>query len=490
MAVQSNTKKVLRGMSSQTIVTIGLGVVEIVTFSIMSRLLTAVDFGYYAAISAVMVIFSALQETGIGSALVQRKELDQKFINNAFTLCVAFGVFSFLLLFVSSGLLAKTLVDESMSIPLKVMAITLFTSTLSSAYLSMLHRQLKFFTIGMIQLISLLITSIIAITLAYLGFGYYAIITKTVLASILTMLLGAVISRTRFKLEWDIEIIKSIWGFSGWLMFSSIFRNFAHQVDRLLMSRLLSVEILGQYNRPKEFISQISSRLNGIFDSALFPVLSGIQDEYSKMRSAYLRSLVFLNLFSVVLMMSFLFNAELIVRIFFGEEWLNVVPILKVLSCSLIFLIDARLADCFLRSLGWTKQQFFFRIIEVTSQIIGLFIGARYGVLGVATSVIVVNALTIALKNYYIVKKIDIDIIDSLKSIFKSWKILIYISPIMIIADMLLPNTFWGCFILAIVYGIVLFMLFLGLPQLVGKEYREQVYPQIIFYVSKIIKRK
>lgn len=71
----------------------------------------------------------------------------------------------------------------------------------------------------------------------------------------------------------------SIVNFGGWLTLSVVFRNFANQADKLLMSKFLSVASLGAYNRPKEFIDTISTKLNGIFDTALFPILSGIQDQ-------------------------------------------------------------------------------------------------------------------------------------------------------------------------------------------------------------------
>ena len=61
----TNTQKVINGVSSQTIVTIVLGIVEIVSFSIMTRLLSQKDFGYYAAIVAVATIFQSLADNSV-----------------------------------------------------------------------------------------------------------------------------------------------------------------------------------------------------------------------------------------------------------------------------------------------------------------------------------------------------------------------------------------------------------------------------------------
>ena len=72
MKDSTNSQKVLKGISSQTFVTILLGGVELISFSIMSRLLTKEDFGYYAAITAITTVFASFSETGIGSAIVQQ----------------------------------------------------------------------------------------------------------------------------------------------------------------------------------------------------------------------------------------------------------------------------------------------------------------------------------------------------------------------------------------------------------------------------------
>lgn len=487
---ESNSQKAIKGMSSQTLVTIVLGVVEIGSFSVMSRLLSQKDFGYYAAISAVTAVFSVLSTAGIGSAIVQRKNLDQKFLNNAFTLCLVFGTVACIAMFLSSNILASTIVDNTMATPLKVMSVTLLTGSLSSSYLSTLQKRLKFLTIGMIHLVSLIVTTILAIVLAYYGHGYYAIITKTVSASVLTLVLGAIISRTRFSLEWDKDTIKSIWGFSSWLMFSAIFRDFAHQMDRLLMSRLLSVDALGAYNRPKEFITQISTKLNGIFDTALFPVLSNVQDDYSRVRSAYKKAISYLNILSIVLMMSFFFNAELLVRIFFGEQWLSIVPTFRILSCSLIFNIDGRLADCFLRSLGWTKQQFYFRIVEMFAQLLGLFVSARYGINGVAVSVVLVNILCIWMKNLYITVHIGVPHKDSIYIILSSWKVMYFVAPIMTFLLIVLPHTLPFNSLNAIVYVILIIVPFVFVPSIVGEDYKSEVHVKVINAITNKVSRK
>ncbi len=474
-------------MSSQSIVTLLLGIVEIVSFSIMSRLLSKEDFGYFAAVTAITTVFSSFSETGIGSAIIQKKEIDEEYINNSFTISFIFGLSISLLLFILAKPLSILVADKSLTIPLMFMSLTLICNCLSSVNTSLMHRRYEFFLVGLINLVSLVVTTIIAITLALKGFGYYAIISKAVITSLMTLLLSWIFAKVKFRFDLNYKTFKSIFSFSGWLMASVFLRNLAQQLDKLLMSNLLSVTSLGAYNRPKDFINTIASKLGGIFDTALFPVLSQLQDNLESMRNAYLKSLFFLNLASVVLASAFIFNGELFIRVFFGEEWLHIINVFQVLAVALVFNFDARLADCYLRSLGWTKLQFKFRIFEVCVKVIALLIGYRWGILGVAWSVLISNMLTIFVKHIYIALYLNIKLSTGFIILLKSWRVLVLCIPIMLLSMSLCPQTFWGNVVNAIIYTLLMVIIFIFLPDMVGTDYKKGPYTKIITVIKSKI---
>ena len=476
---QSNTSKAFHAVSSQTLVTIGLGVVEIVAFSIMSRLLTKADFGYYASISAIVGIFTVFADAGIGSAVIQKKNADRNYINNAFTICLILGFTLTLILFSFSGIIAKGVADESLKVPLMLISGTLLLNTVSSVSRSILIKQLKFLKVGLINLLSLIATSIVAIVLALKGLGYYAILCKAILQSILTFLLYFIYAKTRFRLALDKSTFKSIWGFSGWLLASGLFRKLAQQVDKLLMPRMLSIEALGAYNRPKEFIVNISTRVNSIFDTALFPVLSSIQDKKASLQNAFQKALSLMNIGGSLLCLAFFFNSELIIRIFFGNQWLELDPIFKIFSISVMFNVNGRLADCYLRSLGLTKSQFFFRVAETITKIIAVVVGARWDMVGVATAVVLSDIVIKLVKIIYVGNKIEMRATSIYAIIFKSWRFLLIMLPVMIVSMLILPHSMLGDIILFGVFCLVSIVLFIFVPSFVGDIYRQEVLPKI-----------
>ena len=102
MAEQTTRDKIYNGLSSQTFITILLGILEITFFAIMSRLLTPEDFGYYAIIIAVTSVFQCLTEAGLGSAVIQSNNARRDYISTALGLSVVIGLFFTSLLIILS----------------------------------------------------------------------------------------------------------------------------------------------------------------------------------------------------------------------------------------------------------------------------------------------------------------------------------------------------------------------------------------------------
>ena len=479
---ESNLHKVLKGASSQTIVTVAQGVVEIVSFSIMSRLLTESDFGYYAAMVAVAVVFSALSETGIGSAVVQRKQLDDSYINNAFTLSFIAGISISILLCLFSGVLARSVADETMQVPLMIYSSVILLASITSIDFSLLQRQLKFLNIGLIRITSQIVSILFAIVLAINGYGYYAILAKVVISAIITTVLARIIVKRKYHFALSKQLIGQIFNFSGWLMLSSLFRRVSDQMDRLLMTSLFSINTLGLYSRPKDFITEISEKCGSIYDDVLFPILSGVQDENDKIKNAYIKSLYYLNLLALIVMLLLLYNSELIIRIFFGEKWMHINTLFIILSFTIIGFFNGRTSDIYLRSLALTKQQFFFRIAQFVTTTSFIVVGSKLGINGVAVGFIIAYILIVLAKMVLISKQINYSFGKTVSVVLSAFQLLLIMAPIYVILQLLIPNVLWGNVIKCMVFVIVIGLCFLVFPQTVGRYYKENSYDNLMSF--------
>ena len=475
----SNTKKAVKGISSQAIITIALGLLEIISFSIMSRLLSKEDFGLFAAVSAIVNVFYSFSEAGLGASLVQKKNLDKRFVDNVFTLSLVLGLSLSAILVLCSGLLSKLILGDGGKTALMMMSICLFMNSLSSVNMSILQRNYKFITMGVIQIVALVVSTIIAVILALNSYGFYSIIAKAITAPVLIYILSFVCAKTSYRISLDKKSIIDIFNFSGWFMCSRLLRNLSKQLDRLLMPKLLSVATLGAYSRPKEFIDHISAKINGIFDTALFPVLSTIQDDTRKLQSSLSRSVYYLNLFSTFLALAFIFNSRLLIRIFFGQDWIYLAPVFIVLSVAIVFNADGRLADCYFRSMGRTKQQFYFRVGEVISKLLGVLIGSCWGIIGVAFGVVLSESALRFAKLICIAIILDIKRQEFLSWFLYSWRPVLFVLPICLLSRILLPSSLMGDIIMTTIFVIVCAISFLVFPSIIGGAFELELYPKV-----------
>lgn len=489
MSNQTNTQKVLKGVSTQAFISLMMGVIEIVSFSILSRLLTQRDFGYYAAISAVTSVFSVFSDAGIGSAIVQRKNLDKKFIDNAFTISLVFGIVGTSLMLILSRPLSYYVADDTMMIPLMLVALTLLMGSLSSVNYSIMHRKLQFFQMGIIRISALILTTIVSIILAFKGFGYYAIISKVILYSIIQLFASYLAANTLYHLSFDKKVFKEIFSFSGWLQASVFFREIANQIDKLMMSSLFNVTTLGLYSRPKEFINSMTGRLTGIFDSSLFPVLSSIQDEKERIKNTYTSTLYYLNIVGLMITLSFMFNSELIIRIFLGVDWMNVNTLFIVLSISGICLINGSLGDIFLRSLAFTKQQFYLRILQTILSIVMIITAARFGLLTVAIAYLLANSVVVISKMGFISNKIDFGLKESLLLIIKSYQVAVVYVPVYILCMIFMPNTIGYNILKLILFCLITICTFVFFPNIVGYKYKTEMHYKVVKRVKQYLSK-
>lgn len=406
----STTEKTFRGLTSQSVVTLLRGVFELVFFSVMSRLLGKEEFGYFAILTVVLTLCKVIAEAGVGAAVIQNKEADKRYADTAFFFSLLAGgaiAAAGLLLagplaafFGNAGVLEK---------PLAIVVCVVPLYGINSVLRALLMKQLKFLKYGLAQLASYTIASAVGILLALKGYGVYALVWLTVVDAVALCLILFAVTRYRPSVcnySWRDTV--GMFRYGGWLTLENLFRSLYQQLDSLLLSRLVPVATLGLFNRPRQFIHSVSTNINSIFDVTLFPILSDLQNEPDRLRAAFMKSVSLLNVFSGLLCVGFVFNARVIVFLFLGEKWMDLVPLFQILSIEFLLRADGRLTDCFFRSMALVRANFFFRVGACVLLSAAIVTGSRYGIYGMAAAVVGCNLLVIVVKMRYLVKKVAI----------------------------------------------------------------------------------
>ncbi|MBC5620744.1 MULTISPECIES: oligosaccharide flippase family protein [Butyricimonas] len=480
----NNFDKTIKGLSAQTIVTILSGIIEILVFSIMSRILSKADFGYYAALNSIFVIFQSLSEAGIGAAIIQKKEITNNYINTAFSLAFLLGTFFTLLLLLLSNLISSTIIDKSLEFPLVLVSMTLIPFSINSIARSLMMRELDFFKYGIIKLVAYIVSAIVAIIYAFNGGGFYAFILLNFINVLLLMILSFYFSRYRPKFVIKIGNVRSIVNFGGWLTLSRLIFSFYRQIDKLMLSKYGSIIVLGEFYRTKGFLDSIINQFESIFDTTLFPILSKGQDSSIFIRSAFIKSISLVGSVFMSLFMLFFFNAELIITIFLGDKWLDQALTMRILSCVILFSIYSRITDCFIRSLAYVKFYFCTCVLSCVLSFVVFYYVIDWGIEWIAAAVVLISFVIFLIKLCYLAYKVDITIIVIFKSIFKSMK---YSIPYLMLGTLFLfyfNHNIGERIVFVFLFSLMLIFTYLFLPRFVGEVYYNQLYPIVRKYIN------
>ena len=483
------TSTFLKGISVTTLFTIVGGIIGLIYFSTMSRLLSKEDFGYFAVLTGIMSVVSAFADAGLGAAIVQKKNADQKFISTAFTLSFSLGLICFILIYTLAPWLALLVADDYITTPLRIMSITLIFHSFTSVANAQLYRALKFKRIGIIGFVSNVVNTSLSVILAIKGFGLYAMISYVTFGTVFTTILLYTTSVKLPKLTIEKDYVKGIFTFGSWLTASVICNKVSTYIDRLVLPKLTSVETLGAYTRPASFSSNITGTITDIMDRVLFPMLSDIQDDRTTAVKVFYRAVALLNSFSVILGCLFFFNADLIIQVFFGEEWLELTPVLQVVSLTSVFFIDTQLVDCFFRSLNYVKTGFYIRLFALFWNLICIYVGAKYDVMGIAISLAFANISVIVLKMVVLCQKIDADWRLMFSKWIRAWKSAIPLVIIGLVFQIVFPTpTIIHTICFAASFVLVVIIEFLFFPKFIGNEYINTIYPTIQKLSGKVLK--
>lgn len=472
---ESNTRnQVYRGISSQTLVVIMMGVLEIGVFALMSRLLTPEDFGYYAVIVAVVSVFQCLTEAGLGSAVIQKNGATDEYISTALGWSVILGtVFSLLQIALAAPLSRLMGYEAELTNPLCWMSVTILLCSVNSVARALFMKTLDFMKLGWCQVVAYILSSGIGIAMAVAGYGVKSVVVSAIANAIFTTIILFWVRGGIPRMRIYPHYTKDILSYGGWLTGSVIVRRITTELDKFILTRWLPVAQIGAYNRPSGFISSIVDRINGVYDTVLFPILSSFNEEKEKLQSSFLTAIALVSWFSMILMAVFVLSAQIIIDIFFGAEWAWLVGIFRILSLSILFLAYSRIGDCYFRSLGWVKAYFNIRLVVCILTLICVYFGCQYGIIGVAVGIVVSRVIDSVVKMFYLATQLSVNVGKLIKAVLMpTWITII----VMIACYSITKYVDYGEYIAIFIFAVLGSILLLFSPKAFGKEYYENVY--------------
>ncbi len=249
---------------------------------IMARLLVPEYFGLVAMITVFSAVANALQNSGFSTALINEKEQKDSNYNAVFWFNIGMGVVIYLILFFCSPLIA-IYYDEPRLVWLCRYAFLSFVfSSWGVAQAAYLYKNLRAKQLAQANIIAVLLSSGIAVVMAWQGFTYWAIATQTNLFILISTLIRWHFSEWRPTLSVDFSFIKRAFPFSIKILLSEILTQINNNVMNILLGRYFGSTATGQYNQAYQWNFKGYSLVQNMVKQVDQAVLVSVRDDQER----------------------------------------------------------------------------------------------------------------------------------------------------------------------------------------------------------------
>lgn len=418
----------------------GAQLVSFLVSIVLARLLAPEDYGVIALVTVFTSILQVFVDSGLGTALVQKKNADEADFSSVFYFNVLVCLTLYAGMFVAAPAIAK-FYDNPIYIPLvRVLSLTLVISGLKNIQQAYVYRHMIFKRFFFSTLGGTIASAILGIVMAYAGFGVWALAAQYVSNTAIDMLILWITVPWRPKKKFSWTKLKALLSYGWKLLVSALLDTGYTSVWNLLIGKVYSSADLSFYDQGSKYPEAIIGTISNSIDSVLLPTMSIVQDDRAQIKSMTRRSIVTSVYVMAPLMMGLAGCAEPLVSLILTDKWLPCVPYMRIFCITYMFwpVHSANLNA--IKAMG--RSDLFLRL-EILKKIIGiglLLCTMRISVMAMACSLLISSVTSQIINSYPNWKLLNYRYLEQLRDILPS----ILLAVIMAVAVGAVPLLGYG----------------------------------------------
>lgn len=405
-------------------------IVVLITTSILARLLAKTDFGLVAVAVVAINYLSVLKDLGLGAALIQRKGDVKEAANTVFTINIFIGLVLSAIAILCAPLVAIYFRDSQITPVLRWMGLSFIINALGSVHTNWLVRDLDYRRKMIPELGGALIKGAVSIGMAYYGYGVWSLVFGQIAGAVASVILVWIVLPWRPRLVLDQRIAGALMKFGASVTAIDILNEITDNIDYVIIGRIFGLIPLSIYTLAYRLPEMLLIGNLWVMGGVVFPALSTVQDRPKELRRGFLASVRLVELIAVPISLGLLIAADPIIRVLFGEQWLDAIPVLRVLAIYAWVYSLGYHAGGFYKAIGRPDILLKLSILTLVIIIPSLLIGARWGIIGVAVGHLVAILIRRVISLALAIRFVDVSIFDILGELRSSFLAAMIMAPI------------------------------------------------------------
>lgn len=355
---------------------------------LLARLLMPEEYGLIALVAVVIAICDVFVTFGFGNALVVNKNSDQLDFSTCFYFCVVLAILIYTGLYFASPLIASFYKEEALTPVLRVMGLRIPLAAINSVQHAYVSKHLRFKKFFYATLIGTVISGVVAVVMAYLGCGVWALVEQYLGNALIDTLCLWIIIGWRPSRQFSFSRLKAIYSYGWKILVIGLIDTVYSRLRSLIIGKKYSSEDLAYYNRGYSFPSFGMRLIEPTVNSVLFPILSRCNDDPVQMRHITRRVLQVSTYIISPIMVGLIVTAKPLVLVLLTQKWLPCVVYLQIGCVANLFRCQQFINDCVIKSSGQAGLLLKLNILKKCIGLVLIIISMQFGVRWIAWSLV------------------------------------------------------------------------------------------------------
>lgn len=313
---------------------------QLVTFFVtlvLARLLSPDEFGLVALIVSLTNIIQLIVDSGLGLALVQKIDANNKDFSTVFYANVILCTGMYILLFIAAPMIARFYNIKTMTILIRVLGLNIVVAGLKNVQQAYVSRYMLFRRFFLATLGGTICAAIIGIGMAYLGYGVWALIVQNLVNVIIDTIILWITVKWKPEKYFSLKRFKQMFSYGWKLMAASVLDAGYSNIQALLIGHIYSTTDLGIYNQGEKIPKFVIGNINASIDSVLLPAMSSVQGERERVKKMTRRSITVSTYVMAPMLMWLFVVAPSFIKFILTDKWLPSVPYLRIFCIIYLF---------------------------------------------------------------------------------------------------------------------------------------------------------
>lgn len=434
-------------------------IVTTVVSIVLARLLEPQHYGMISIVMVFITIANVFVSDGLGVALIQKKDADSLDYSSALFINIFMSILMYIILFVISPRISLFYGDGYgiLAPVLRVLGLSLILSAINSIQNAYISKNMIFETFFWAALIGTTVSAVVGITMAYTGFGVWALVGQYLTNKTIDTVVLVVILKKRPGLNFSCDRAKVLIGYGIKILTTSLLINLFEAFRSLLIGKIYSSSDLAYYDKGQQFPKLIIININTSISSVLFPKMANEQDDLSVLKEITRKSIRFSSYFMCPMMIGLAAIAESFVSVVLTDKWLSCVSLLQLFCVYYLFQPIHTANIQAIKARGrvdiYLKLEIFKKIIEVVT----LFSVINISVKTIVISMAVLAALFTFVNAFPNKKLLNYSFEEQVKDILTPMIMSLFMAGCVLIVPLVVKNKLLALFI-QVVVGIFVYL--------------------------------